>query len=78
MNGRVETVHFKDYGKIFGLPIFRAVGKGDIDFAAVTKECEAIGARYAVAELDVSPSPLKSMAFSLETMKRIRGEMADD
>lgn len=78
LNGRVETVHFKDYGRIFGLPIFRAVGKGDIDFAAVTKECEAIGARYAVAELDVSPSPLKSMEFSLETMKRIRGKMADD
>ena len=76
LDGRVETVHFKDYGKIFGLPIFRAVGKGDIDFAAVTKQCEAIGAQYAVAELDISPAPLKSMSFSLATMLRIREGMS--
>lgn len=76
LDGRVDTVHFKDYRKTLGVPVFRAVGKGEIDFAAVMKKSEEIGARYAVAELDLSPFPLKSMAFSLSAMLRIREEIA--
>lgn len=64
LDGRVETIHLKDYKH----KIFRAVGKGEIDFPSVVKCAEAHGVKYAVAELDLSPRPFASMEYSMRTM----------
>ncbi len=69
LSGRVGTVHLKDYSKVLGLPVFRALGKGTLDFGAIINSARQTGAEYAVAELDFSPNPLKSAAVSMQYMK---------
>jgi sugar phosphate isomerase/epimerase len=71
LSGRVETLHLKDYSKIAFMPVFRALGKGAFDFAAIIKTAERCGVRNCVAELDFSPKPMKSMNYSLHYLKTI-------
>lgn len=66
LTGRVDLIHYKDYKKLLFLPLMREVGFGTIDFEAVTRTAKAAGTRYAVAELDISLNPLKSMQKSLD------------
>ncbi len=67
LDGRVDTIHLKDYKN----KIFRAVGKGTLDFAAILKKAQECGVNNAVVELDLSPNPVKSMEFSMNTLKEI-------
>lgn len=71
LKDRVSTLHLKDYKKSLGVPIFRAVGKGDIDFASILKTAELANIENAVVELDLSPNPYKSMQFSMDTLKKL-------
>ncbi len=71
LKGRVNTLHLKDYKKTLGIPVFRAVGKGVLDFNAILKTAEECGVENSVVELDVSPNAYKSMRFSMETIKRL-------
>lgn len=73
--GRVDTLHVKDYKKTLGLPVFRAVGKGEIDFESVLRVASDTGVKNVVAELDISPNPLKSMRFSMETLKGLKAKI---
>ncbi len=70
--GRVNTLHLKDYKKTLGLPVFRAVGKGTLDFANIIRVAKDCGVQNAVAELDVSLNPYASMEYSMNTMKNLR------
>lgn len=65
--GRVNTLHLKDYKN----KIFRAVGKGALDFKSILESAEKCGVKNAVAELDFSPNPYKSVEFSMKTLKKI-------
>ena len=67
LNGRVNTLHLKDYKH----KIFRAIGKGTLDFKTILKKAEEIGVQNAVVELDLSPNPIKSMKFSMKTLKGV-------
>lgn len=67
LNGRVNTLQLKDYKH----KVFRAIGKGTLDFKTILKKAEQIGVQNAVVELDLSPNPLKSMRFSMNALKEI-------
>lgn len=71
LNGRINTLHLKDYKKILGLPIFRAIGKGDLDFVDILKVAEESKVENAVVELDFSFNPYKSMEYSLNHLRKI-------
>lgn len=72
LSGRVNTLHLKDYKKTLGIPVFRAIGKGELDFVSILKAAKETGVQNAVVELDMSPSPYKSMQFSMDRLKEIR------
>ena len=72
LNGRVNTLHLKDYKKTLGIPVFRAVGKGEIDFKSILCVAKDCGVENAVAELDLSPNPYESMQFSMKTMEKLK------
>lgn len=71
LNGRINTLHLKDYKKTLGLPIFRAIGKGELDFKKIITVANSSGVENSVVELDLSPNPLKSVKFSLDYLKTI-------
>lgn len=72
LEGRVNTLHLKDYKKTLGIPVFRAIGKGELDFSSILKVAKDTGVQNAVVELDMSPSPYKSMKFSMDRLREIR------
>lgn len=72
LDGRINTLHIKDYKKTCGLPLFRAIGKGELDFVTILRAAEESGVQNAVVELDISPDPLKSMSFSMDRLAKIR------
>lgn len=67
LSGRVNTLHLKDYKH----KLFRAVGKGTLDFKSILATAEKCGVQNAVVELDLSPNPYKSMQFSMNSLKGI-------
>lgn len=67
LDGRVSVLHLKDYKN----KIFRAVGKGTLDFGSILATAQNHGVQNAVVELDLSPNPLASTQFSMDTLKRI-------
>lgn len=69
--GRINTLHLKDYMKILGVPVFRAIGLGNLDFSKIMVEAENSQVENAVIELDISPNPFKSVEKSLKYMKSI-------
>ena len=72
IDGRVQTLHLKDYKKTLGIPIFRALGKGTLDFKTILASAMDIGVQYSVVELDLSPDSFKSIEFSLKFLKTIQ------
>lgn len=66
LKGRINTLHLKDYRKFLGVPLFRAVGKGILDFETILHVAEQNGIENAVVELDLSPNPFKSIEYSLQ------------
>jgi sugar phosphate isomerase/epimerase len=70
--GRINTLHLKDYKKTLGIPLFRAVGKGILDFETILSVASKNEIPSAVVELDLSPNPLKSIKFSLEYLNKLR------
>lgn len=71
LSGRINTLHLKDYMKILGVPIFRAIGFGNLNFSEIMVEAENSQVENAVIELDISPNPFKSVEKSLKYMKSI-------
>lgn len=71
LNGRINTLHLKDYMKIFNTPIFRSIGYGNLDFKKIFSAAEESAVQNAVVELDLSPNPIKSVKKSLEYIKTI-------
>lgn len=72
LQGRVNTLHLKDYKKTLGIPVFRAVGKGVLDFKSILKTAEECGVENSVVELDMSPNAYKSMRFSMRTLEDLK------
>lgn len=72
LTGRVNTLHLKDYKKTLGLTIFRALGKGTLNFDKILQTAEDIGVKYSVAELDAALNPLKSTAYSMKYIERFK------
>lgn len=71
LSGRINTLHLKDYMKILGVPVFRAIGYGNMDFKEIMESAELAMVENAVIELDLSPNPFKSIEKSLKYMKTI-------
>lgn len=66
LDGRVTTLHLKDYKRTLGIPLFRAPGKGVLDFVEIDKVARDIGVQYSVVELDMSPNPYKNVEQGLK------------
>ena len=69
LDGRVKTVHLKDYKKTLGIPVFRSLGKGILDFKSILDISKDIKAENAVIELDLAPRPIKSIEGSMKYLK---------
>lgn len=67
LSGRVNTLHLKDYKH----KVFRAVGKGNMNFKSILAAAEKCGVQNAVCELDISLNPYKSMRFGMNTIKEL-------
>ncbi|NCA66723.1 MAG: sugar phosphate isomerase/epimerase [Clostridia bacterium] len=71
LKDRINTLHLKDYKKTFCLPVFRSIGKGNLNFDDILACAEKANVQNAVFELDISPNPYKSVEFSLNYLKKI-------
>ena len=72
MKGRMDQVHFKDWGILGDAPAFRAVGEGSIDWPEVIKAGKAGGTKDFIVEQDaceVTKDPFVSYAISRENMR---------
>ena len=72
LEGRVNTVHYKDYKKFLFRPIYTTVGKGKLDFAAIDKTVREMGVKNAVIEIDIAKNPLKSVTQSMQYIERFK------
>jgi sugar phosphate isomerase/epimerase len=71
LNGRVNTIHLKDYKKTLNLPAFKPIGDGTLDFKKILSDSEKAGIENAVVELDLSLNPYESLSKSLNYIKTI-------
>jgi sugar phosphate isomerase/epimerase len=72
MKGRLDQVHFKDWGVINDKPEWRAIGEGGIGWVDVFKACKASGTSYYIVEQDSCPvtnDPFLSLAISRKNIK---------
>lgn len=72
MKGRLDQVHFKDWGVVANQPVWRAIGEGGIDWPAAIKACQKAGTTYYIVEQDSCPvtnDPFLSLAVSRENLK---------
>ena len=71
LKGRVDQIHFKDWGVVNNEPVWRAVGEGGIDWPAVIKACNSAGTKYVIVEQDSCPitnDPFLSLAISRKNL----------
>ena len=76
MKGRMDQVHFKDWGIVKWEPIWRALGEGGIDWPAVAKACLKGGTHTFIVEQDECPAtndPFKSLKVSREYLRGFLG-----
>lgn len=76
MKGRMDQVHFKDWGIDIWEPIWRALGEGGIDWPAVAKTCLQGGTHTFIVEQDECPAtndPFKSLEISRDYLRGFLG-----
>lgn len=76
MAGRMDQVHFKDWGLINGEFCFRAIGQGRINWPAVAKACLKGGTHTFIVEQDTCKAtndPFRSLQISREYLRGILG-----
>lgn len=71
LKGRIDTLHLKDYKKYLFLPVFKAIGDGNLDFKNILKESETAGVKNAVVELDIALNPYQALTKSIKYIKSI-------
>ena len=72
MKGRLDQVHFKDWGIINDQPAWREIGEGGIDWVSVYKACKASGTTDFIVEQDSCPvtnDPFLSLSISRKNIK---------
>jgi len=72
MAGRLDQVHFKDWGIQNDQMIFREVGEGSVSWPCVIKACKAAGTKHFIVEQDACPmtnDPFKSIAISRKNLQ---------
>lgn len=72
LSARVSTLHLKDYRKTLGLPLFRALGKGVLDFGKIINCAQRNGVKNSVVELDFAPNPYKSVEFGMRYLNNLK------
>jgi sugar phosphate isomerase/epimerase len=71
MSGRINTIHLKDYRKIFFMHMPMAIGDGILDFKSIMASAEKHGVKNAVIELDSSLNPMRFMRKSMKRLSAI-------
>ena len=74
LKGRLDQVHFKDWGIIGDKPEWREIGEGGIDWVSVYKACKASGTTDFIIEQDGCPvtgCPFRSLAISRKNLKAL-------
>lgn len=72
LKGRLDQVHFKDWGIIDDKPEWRAIGEGGIEWRDVFKACKASGTWCYIVEQDACPvtkDPFLSLSISRKNIK---------
>ena len=70
-SGRLDQVHFKDWGVVNNAPVWRAVGEGSLDWPGIIKACKAAGTIDFIVEQDDCPvtgDPFRSYAISRKNL----------
>jgi len=76
VRGRMDVAHFKEMnGSGDNRGVMAAIGKGNMNWAAILKACDDIGVKYAMIEQDNAPSlgALDCMYYSMKTLKALGG-----
>lgn len=71
LGDRAVILHLKDWKKVLGVPVFKPVGDGKLDFPKILEAAETNGTNYAVVELDVSRDPYGDLDKSLKYISAI-------
>lgn len=76
LRGRLPVVHLKDYRiNDDAVPEFAEIGQGNLDMAAIIRECDQAGCEWFVVEQDTCRGdPFESIATSFDFLKAL----ADD
>ncbi len=72
LKGRLDQVHLKDWGVKDNEPVWRAIGEGGIDWAAVLKACKRAGTKHYIVEQDSCPitnDPFRSLKISRDNLR---------
>ena len=74
MKGRLDQVHFKDWGIRDDQLVIREIGEGSLNWPAIIKACKASGTRHFLIEQDDFPmtgDAFKSIAISRANLKKM-------
>lgn len=72
LKGKLDIVHFKDYGIVDDKPIYAEVGSGNLNWNKIIKACEEAGVLYAAVERDNGEVDcFESLSISRDYLKRV-------
>lgn len=74
LGGKLDIVHFKDYGIVNDEAIFAEVGSGNFNWARIIKACHEAGVKYAAVERDRGDiDGFESLSISRKYLKDVHG-----
>lgn len=71
LQGRVESIHVKDWKKSLILPRFKTPGEGKLNFSEILRAAEQSGTRYALIEHDTTPQPYEVTQKGLQYLRSL-------
>lgn len=72
--GRVDVVHFKDFGVVNNEAIFAEIGSGNMNWEKIIEACHKAGVKYAAVERDCGEvDAFDSLAISRKYLKDVHG-----
>ncbi|GKX29790.1 sugar phosphate isomerase [Vallitalea longa] len=74
LKGKVDVVHFKDYGIKDNQEYFAEIGSGNFDWYKIIEACNRAGVKYAAIERDSGEiEAFESLAISRNYLKEVHG-----
>lgn len=74
LSGKVDIVHFKDFGIVDNEPFFAEIGSGNLEWNDIIAACNEAGVRFAAIERDSGTiDAFESLAISRKYLKDVHG-----